>query len=108
MSYLYLLIAIAAEVIGTTMLKSSNGFTVIWPSVATVFAYGLAFYMLSLCMRIFPTGVIYAVWSGVGIVGISVLAYFVHKQKLDLPAISGIALILAGVLVIKLFSKTVA
>lgn len=108
MSYLYLIIAIAAEIAATTMLKDSNGFTVLLPSIATVVGYVITFYMLSLCIQTIPTGVVYAIWSGLGIVGISIVAYFVHKQTLDLPALVGIGLILAGVLVMKIFSKTLS
>lgn len=108
MAYLYLTAAIIAEIFATTLLKDTNGFTVLIPSVLTILGYVLAFYMLSLCIETIPTGVIYALWSGFGIVGIAVFGWIVHKQSLDIPAIAGIVLILAGVLVIKLFSKTVS
>lgn len=108
MSYLYLLIAIVAEMFATTLLKDTNGFSVLIPTIKVLLGYGLAFYMLSLCVQTLSTGVIYAIWSGVGIVGIAILAYFVHNEKLDLPAILGIAMIVVGVLVIKIFSKSVA
>ncbi len=107
MAYLYLGIAIIAEIFATTMLKDTNGFTVLVPSLFTIAGYGLAFFMLSLCVQSIPTGIIYALWSGIGIVGIAVLGWLVHKQTLDIPAIAGIVLILAGVIVIKLFSKAV-
>lgn len=106
MPYVYLLVAIAAEMFATTILKDTNGFTVVIPTLKVLLGYGVAFYMLSLCVQTLPTGVIYAIWSGVGIVGIAILAYFVHHQALDLPAILGILLIVTGVLVIKIFSKT--
>ena len=77
------------------------------PSLFTVIGYALAFFMLSLCVQSIPTGVIYAMWSGIGIVGIAVLGWLVHKQTLDLPAVAGIVLILAGVVIIKVFSKSV-
>lgn len=108
MAYLYLGIAIITEIFATTMLKDTNGFTVLVPSLFTIAGYGLAFFMLSLCVQSIPTGIIYALWSGIGIAGIAVLGWLVHKQTLDIPAIAGIILILAGVVVIKLFSKTVA
>lgn len=108
MAYLYLAVAIISEILATTMLKDTNGFTVLWPSVLTVLGYVVSFFMLSHCVQTLPTGVIYAIWSGVGIAGISILGWIVHKQALDMPAVAGIVLILAGVLVIKLFSKTVA
>ncbi len=107
MAYLYLGIAIIAEIFATTMLKDTNGFTVLVPSLFTIAGYGLAFFMLSLCVQSIPTGIIYALWSGIGIAGIAVLGWLVHKQTLDIPAIAGIVLILAGVIVIKLFSKAV-
>ena len=107
MAYLYLGIAIISEIFATTMLKDTNGFTVLVPSLFTIAGYGLAFFMLSLCVQSIPTGIIYALWSGIGIVGIAVLGWLVHKQTLDIPAIAGIVLILAGVIVIKLFSKAV-
>lgn len=108
MAYVYLVIAIIAEIFATTMMKDTNGFTVFLPSILTILGYVLAFYMLSLCIQTIPTGVIYALWSGFGIIGIAILGWIVHKQVLDMPAIAGIMLILAGVLVIKLFSKTVS
>ena len=107
-SWLFLFGAIAAEVIGTTALKATHGFTRLAPSVVVVAAYALAFYLLSLVMRTLPTGVVYAVWSGLGIVLISALGWLLHGQKLDLAALLGIGLIVAGVAVIQLFSKTAA
>ncbi|HCX00769.1 MULTISPECIES: SMR family transporter [Pantoea] len=107
MTYLYLFIAIVAEVIATSCLKASESFTRLWPAVATVAGYGIAFYFLTLVLRTMPTGIAYAIWSGVGIVLISVVGWVVFKQKLDLPAMLGLGLIIAGVLVVNLFSKTV-
>lgn len=107
-SYLYLGIAIVAEVFATTALKASDGFSRFWPSVAVVVGYVLAFYCLSLTLRTLPTGIAYAIWSGVGIVLISLLGWWVHRQTLDLPALLGMGLIMAGVLVINLFSKSSA
>jgi small multidrug resistance pump len=101
-----LLIAIVAEVIGTTALKQSAGFTRPIPLVVTAVSYALAFYFLSLTLERIPTGVAYAIWSGVGIVLIAALAWVVHGQKLDSPALLGVGLILAGVLVLNLFSKS--
>ncbi|MBS4759563.1 MAG: QacE family quaternary ammonium compound efflux SMR transporter [Clostridium sp.] len=108
MEYIYLAIAIISEIFATTMLKDTNGFTVLIPSILTIAGYALSFYMLSLSIQTLPTGIIYAIWSGVGIVGIALLGWLVHKQVLDTPAIIGILLILCGVLIIKIFSKTVA
>ncbi|MBZ6407748.1 MAG: QacE family quaternary ammonium compound efflux SMR transporter [Kalamiella piersonii] len=107
MTYLYLFIAIVAEVIATSCLKASESFTRLWPAGATVAGYGIAFYFLTLVLRTMPTGIAYAIWSGVGIVLISVVGWVVFKQKLDLPAMLGLGLIIAGVLVVNLFSKTV-
>lgn len=107
-SYLYLGIAIVAEVIATSALKSSESFTRLWPSLLTLGGYALAFYFLSLTLRSIPVGIAYALWSGVGIVLISLLGWWVHKQTLDLPALLGLGLIIAGVLVINLFSKSVS
>ena len=106
MAYVYLMIAIASEIFATTMLKDTNGFTVLIPSVLTVLGYVISFFMLSHCVQTIPTGIIYAIWSGFGIIGIAILGWLVHKQTLDVPAIAGIVLILAGVLIIKIFSKS--
>jgi len=108
MKWLFLFIAIVAEVIGTSALKYSYGFTKILPSAIVIIGYGIAFYFLSLTLKSIPIGISYAIWSGLGIVLISVIGYFVFKQTLDIPAIIGIGLIILGVIVINLFSKTVA
>jgi len=105
-AYAYLGIAIIAEVIATSALKAANGFTVLVPSIITVTGYVVAFFFLSLTLKTMPVGVAYAIWSGLGIVAVSVIAFVLYKQVLDLPAIVGMGLILAGVLVINLFSKT--
>lgn len=107
-AYLYLGIAIVAEVAATTALKASEGFSRLWPSVAVVLGYAVAFYFLSLTLKSIPTGIAYAIWSGVGIVLISVLGWVVYRQTLDMPALLGMGLILAGVLVINLFSTSSA
>jgi small multidrug resistance pump len=106
MNWLYLAIAIVAEVIATSALKASEGFTRTIPSTLVVTGYGVAFYMLSLTLRTIPMGVVYAIWSGAGIVLITLVGFFLFKQRLDLPALAGIGLIVAGVLVMQLFSKT--
>ncbi|GDX03993.1 SMR family transporter [Buttiauxella selenatireducens] len=108
MTYLWLIVAIIAEVIATTSLKLSEGFSRLWPSVITILFYGVAFYCLSITMRTIPTGIIYAIWSGAGIVLIGAVGWIFLGQKLDWPAIAGMALIILGVLVINLFSKSVA
>ncbi|MGH8062601.1 MAG: DMT family transporter [Pseudoxanthomonas sp.] len=106
--YLYLGIAIVAEVVATSALKASEGFTRTGPSVIVAIGYGVAFYFLSLVLKTVPMGVAYAIWSGVGIVLIAAIGWLLMKQPLDLPALLGIGLIVAGVAVIQLFSKTVA
>jgi len=105
-NYLFLLIAILAEVVATSALKASEGFSRPLPSLVTVAGYAIAFYFLSLTLKAIPVGVAYALWSGAGIVLIALIGYFAFGQKLDLPALAGIGLILAGVLVINLFSST--
>ncbi len=104
--YGYLGIAIVAQVLATSFLKSAEGFTRLWPSVIVAVGYGIAFLCLSLTLRTIPTGVAYAIWSGAGIVLVSAIAWIFLGQKLDAPALIGMGLILAGVLVINLFSKT--
>lgn len=103
---MYLTMAIVAEVIATTMLKASEGFTRLWPSLLVVLGYGVAFWGLSMVVKSMPLGIVYAIWSGMGIVLVSVAAVFVYQQKLDWPAIVGMGLIIAGVLVINLLSKS--
>jgi small multidrug resistance pump len=100
-----LAVAIVAEVIGTSALKSAEGFTRLLPSLIVVFSYSISFYLLSLCLRSIPVGVVYAVWSGVGIVLLALIGSIFFKQTLDTPAILGIVLILTGVLVINIFSQ---
>ncbi len=107
-SYVLLGGAIALEVVGTTFMKTSEGFTRLWPSVAAVVSYAVCFYLLSQTLKEIPTGIAYAIWSGCGIVLISLIAWLLHGQKLDLAAIAGIGLIVAGVIVLNLFSKSAA
>lgn len=99
-------IAIVAEVVGTTALKASDGFTRLWPSAVVVLGYAISFYCLSLVLRSIPVGVTYAVWSGLGIVLISLVAYQVYGQRIDLAGLIGMGLIIAGVLVLNLFSRS--
>ncbi len=108
MYWLLLFGAILAEVVGTSALKASHGFTRLVPSTLVVAAYAVAFYLLSLTMQRIPMSISYAVWSGVGIVLITLIGYVVYRQSLDAPALVGLTLILCGVLVIQLFSKSVA
>ncbi|MFZ1233091.1 MAG: multidrug efflux SMR transporter [Thiofilum sp.] len=106
MSYFYLALAIVAEVIATSSLKATEEFTKPLPTVLMVVGYMLAFYFMTLAMRTIPLGVTYAIWSGLGIVLISTVGVFLYNEKLDLPALIGMGLIIAGVVVMKLFSKT--
>ena len=107
MNYIYLVVAVIAEVVATSALAASHGFTKPMPSLVTVVGYGIAFYLLSLTLRTFPVGIVYAVWSGLGIVLIAVVGAIWFRQPLDLPAVIGLGLILAGVVVVNVFSKTV-
>ncbi|HEY9280077.1 MAG TPA: multidrug efflux SMR transporter [Eoetvoesiella sp.] len=106
MSWIYLAVAIAAEIIATSALKASEGFSRLFPSIVTLVGYSIAFYCLSLTLRVIPVGVAYAIWSGAGIVAISAIGYIFFKQSLDLAALIGISLIVAGVIVLNVFSKT--
>lgn len=105
MSYFYLAIAIVAEVIGTSALKATEGFTRALPTIIVVIGYGIAFYFLSLALRHIPVGVAYAIWSGVGIALITLIGWIVFKQALDAAALTGILLIVLGVIVIRVFSR---
>ena len=104
--YLLLGISIVAEVVATSALKSSQGLTRLGPSALAVLGYCVAFYLVSKVMNHMATGVVYAVWSGLGIVLISLVGWLLYGQKLDLPAVVGMAMIVGGVLVMQLFSKT--
>jgi small multidrug resistance pump len=104
MSYLYLAIAIVAEVIGTSALKAAEGFTRLWPSLVVALGYGVAFYFLSLALKAIPVGIAYAIWSGVGVALITLIGWVVFKQRLDMPALLGVALIVVGVVVIQVYS----
>lgn len=106
MNYLFLAIAIVSEVMATSALKATHGFTRPWPSVVVVIGYVSAFYFLSLTLRTIPIGVAYAIWSGIGIALVTAIAWWFYGQRLDLAAIIGLALIVAGVLVLNLFSKS--
>ena len=104
--YIYLILAILTETIGTTALQASQQFTRFWPSVLVVVAYAISFYLLALALKYMPVGIVYAIWSGLGIVFIAGIGYLVFGQKLDLPAVIGLSLIIAGILIIHLFSAT--
>ncbi|EKF43768.1 small multidrug resistance protein [Nitratireductor indicus C115] len=105
MTYLYLIMAIAFEVLATSLLKETQSFTRLLPSIMTLAGYGAAFFFLSLTLRALPVGVVYAIWSGAGIVFISAIGWIWFRQALDAPAVIGMGLIVAGVGVINLFSK---
>lgn len=104
--YLILVLAIVAETIGTTALQASQQFTRLWPSVIVVLGYAISFYLLALTLRYMPVGIVYAIWSGLGIVFIAVIGFAVFGQRLDLPAVLGMTMILLGILVIHLFSNS--
>ncbi|WP_025143012.1 DMT family transporter [Pedobacter jeongneungensis] len=106
MKYLFLSLAIISEVIGSSFLNASNQFTKLIPSTVTVVAYLLCFYFLSIALKSIPLGTAYAIWGGLGIVLTAIISVVVFKNKLDLPAIIGISLIVAGVVVLNVFSKS--
>ncbi|MBC15631.1 multidrug resistance protein; DLP12 prophage [Pseudodesulfovibrio profundus] len=106
MGYVYLAIAIVAEVVGTTAMQASEGFTKPIPSIVVVVGYGVAFYFLSLVLRTIPMGIAYAIWAGLGIVLIALTGVVLYKQTLDVPAMIGMGLIVAGVAIINIFSRT--
>ncbi|MFU0504570.1 DMT family transporter [Pseudaminobacter sp. NGMCC 1.201702] len=105
-NYAYLLVAIVFEVLATTALKETHGFTRPLPSLLTILGYGLAFYFLSLTLRAIPVGLVYAIWSGAGIIFITAIGWLWFRQSLDMPALVGMGFILAGVAIINLFSRT--
>ncbi|WP_297772377.1 SMR family transporter [uncultured Roseovarius sp.] len=104
--YLILFLAILAETAGTTALQASQQFTRPLPSIIVVVAYALSFYLLALTLKTMPVGIVYAIWSGLGIVFIAAIGYVIFGQKLDLPAVLGTGMILAGIVVIQLFSRS--
>ena len=106
MHWLFLGLAVLFETIGTTALQASQQFTRPGPSVIVVAGYAVSFYLLALTLKVMPVGVVYALWSGLGICFIAMIGYVVFGQKLDTAALAGIGLILAGILVINLFSST--
>lgn len=106
MAYLFLALAILAEVIGTMALKATNGFTVVLPSAIVLISYTAAFILLSFCLREIPVGIAYGIWAGIGIVLVTVAGAFIYKQIPDTPAVIGLLLIVTGVTIIHLFSKS--
>ena len=106
MTYLYLALAIIAEVAATSALKASEEFSRLIPSLIVVVGYGAAFYFMTLVLRVIPVGVTYAIWSGLGIVLVTVVGFFLYRQTPDIPAMLGMGLIISGVVVIHVFSRT--
>ena len=107
MHFLYLTISIIAEVIATSALKAADGFTNPIPSVIVIVGYAIAFYFLSITLRSMPVGIVYAIWSGVGVVLISLAGWLLYRQTIDVPAIIGLVLIVSGVMIINLFSSSI-
>ena len=105
--WIFLSVAIVSEVIATSALKATGEFTRLWPSVIVVVGYLTAFYFLTLTLRTVPIGIAYAIWSGVGVALIALVGWLFYKQTLDIPALVGISLIVAGVVVLNVYSKTV-
>lgn len=104
---IYLFVAILSEVIATSALRATAGFTKLIPSIIVIFFYIIAFLCLSITVKSTPIGIAYAIWSGLGIVLVSIVSYFIYGQAMNLPTIIGIILILVGVLILNLFSKTI-
>ena len=107
MTYLYLALAIIAEVAATSALKASDEFTQLFPSIIVVVGYGVSFYFMTLVLRVIPIGITYAVWFGLCIILVAIVGFFLYKQTPDIPAIIGMGLIVSGVIVINVFSKTI-
>ncbi|ANB34548.1 QacE family quaternary ammonium compound efflux SMR transporter [Rhodovulum sulfidophilum] len=106
--YLYLLLAVVTETMATSSLQASQQFTRFWPSVLVVLGYALSFYFMAQTLKVMPVGIVYAIWSGLGIVLISGIGWVVFGQRIDLPGALGLGMIIAGIIVIHLFSKTAA
>ena len=108
MTWFYLFIAIVSEVVATSALKAADGFTKLTPSIVVVVGYASAFFFLSIIVRTMPLGIAYAIWSGVGVSLVTIAGWIIYGQKLDLAALIGIGLIVAGVVVLNAFSKSVS
>ena len=106
MTYVYLALAIIAEVAATSALKASEEFSRLIPSLIVVVGYSVAFYFMTLVLRVMPVGVTYAIWSELGIVLVTVAGFFLYRQTPDIPAMLGMGLIISGVVVIRVFSRT--
>ncbi|MEW9921936.1 multidrug efflux SMR transporter [Marimonas sp. MJW-29] len=104
--YIWLFLAIVTETLGTTALQASQQFTRLWPSVGVLCFYAMSFYFMSIALKFMPVGVVYAIWSGLGIVLIALIGFVLFGQKLDIAALLGLALIIGGILVIHLFSTS--
>lgn len=107
MSYVYLIIAIASEITATMTLKASESFTRFWPSVVVILAVCCSLYCFSQCVRTLNVAIVYSMWSGVGVSAVTVLGWLIYDQRLDTPSLLGIGLIVAGIVVMSLFSTTV-
>lgn len=108
MAYLYLAVAIIAEVAATSALKASEEFTKLMPSLIVIIGYAAAFYFMTLVLRTIPVGITYAIWAGLGIVLVAIVGTVIYKEIPDLPAVIGMTLIVSGVIIINVFSKTVS
>ena len=106
--YIWLFFAILTETIGTTALQASEQFTRFWPSLAVVVFYALSFYFMSVTLKVMPVGIVYAIWSGLGIVLIAIIGLVLFGQRLDAPAVLGLAMIVGGIVIIHLFSRSAA
>lgn len=106
MHYIYLFVAVLAETIGTSALQASQQFTRLWPSVLVVIAYGISFYLLGLTLKYMPVGIVYAIWSGLGIFFIALIGFVVFGQHLDAAALLGLSMIVGGVIIIHVFSNS--
>ncbi|WP_072279197.1 SMR family transporter [Cedecea neteri] len=105
--YIILAVSITAETLATTMMKASHGFTRLIPSVVVVLGYSISFYGLSQVVKVMNIGIAYAIWAGLGIFLVSVMSFLIYKQRLDIPALIGLACIAAGIIIIQLFSKSI-
>lgn len=106
-TYVILVISICAETLATTMIKASEGFSRLLPSIVVVLGYAISFYGLSQVVKTMNIGIAYAIWAGMGIFLVSIMSFLIYKQRLDLPAIAGMVLIAVGIMIIQLFSKSV-
>ena len=106
MHYLFLLVAVVMETVGTTALQASSQFTRLWPTLLAIVAYAESFYFLGMTLKFMPVGIVYALWSGLGIVLITIIGFIGFGQRLDAAAIAGLIMIIAGIIVIQVFSNT--